>query len=91
MLVVCHMTHLTSPPSLQESPDPPEALACIPSLQLSDIPRQAESIPSVLSDLSGAQLLTHDLFTNNIVYLEAALNLKPVPTHLLPLVPLFSR
>ena len=41
--------------------------------------------------MSGANLLTHDLFTNNIVYLEAALNLRPVPAKLLPLVPLFCR
>lgn len=76
---------------LQETPDPPEALNCIPSLQLSDIPKEAERIPSSLTSTSGADLLTHELFTNNIVYLEAGLNLKPVPRNLLPLVPLFCR
>lgn len=82
---------LSSEPAMQETPDDPESLSCIPSLHLEDIPRQAESVPTSLTTLSGAKLLTHDLFTNNIVYLEAALNLKPVPAHLLPLVPLFSR
>lgn len=76
---------------MQETPDPPEALTCIPSLQLSDIPKQAETIPSSLTNVAGAELLTTDLFTNNIVYLEAALNLKTVPKELLPLIPLFCR
>lgn len=76
---------------MQETPDDPESLSCIPSLHLADIPKKAETVPSTLTDLSGANLLTHDLFTNNIVYVEAALNLKPVPANLLPLIPLFSR
>lgn len=76
---------------LQEEPDTPEALACVPSLQLSDIPKESEKVPTSLRDFNGAQLMTHDLFTNNVVYLEAALNLKPVPTHLLPLLPLFCK
>lgn len=76
---------------MQETPDDPEALSCIPTLQLADIPRQAETIPSSLTTLAGAELMTHDLFTNNIVYLEAALNLRTVPADLLPLIPLFSR
>ena len=36
-------------------------------------------------------MLSHDLFTNDVLYAEVALNLRPVPTHLLPLVPLFCR
>ena len=35
---------------LQETPDSPEALNCIPSLQLSDIPKQAATIPTELSE-----------------------------------------
>ena len=63
----------------------------MPALQLGDIPREAASIPTHKSELQGATLLQHDLFTNNVLYLEAALDLHPVPAHLLPLVPLFSR
>ena len=41
MLLVC---------ALQETQDPPEALSCIPSLQLSDIPKRAATIPTELSE-----------------------------------------
>ena len=76
----------------QESPDAPEALTCMPSLQLADIPRQASTIPTDIATCSGgATLLTHDLFTNNVLYAEAALDLRGVPSRLLPLVPLFCR
>ncbi|KAI3432231.1 hypothetical protein D9Q98_003793 [Chlorella vulgaris] len=36
-------------------------------------------------------LLTHNLFTNDVLYLDVALDLKTVPANLLPLVPLFCR
>lgn len=39
----------------------------------------------------GATILSHDLFTNDVLYLDMALDLRPVPANLLPLVPLFCR
>ncbi len=63
----------------------------MPSLQLSDIPTEASTIPTDVTSMNEATLLTHDLFTNNVVYIEAALNLRTVPAELLPLVPLFCR
>ena len=39
----------------------------------------------------GATLLTHDLFTNDVLYLDVALDMRPLPRDLLPLVPLFCR
>lgn len=76
---------------MQETPDPPEALSCMPSLQLSDIPREASTIPTDVASSHDATILTHDLFTNNVIYAEAALDLRSLPSHLLPLVPLFCR
>eukprot|EP00877_Chromochloris_zofingiensis_P003328 jgi/Chrzof1/12997/Cz07g15220.t1 len=75
----------------QETPDPPEALTCIPSLQLSDIPRTITKIPTAISEKQGATLLAHDLFTNDVLYAEVALDMRTVPVELLPLVPLFCR
>ncbi|KAK9805775.1 hypothetical protein WJX73_008308 [Symbiochloris irregularis] len=75
----------------QETPDTPEALQCVPGLQIEDIPKQAASVPTTKSDLQGVTLLQHDLFTNNVLYLEAGLDLHTVPANLLPLLPLFSR
>jgi Zn-dependent M16 (insulinase) family peptidase len=74
----------------QETPDAPEALACMPALRLADIPREAARVPtSASTSADGVTTLTHDLFTNGVLYLDVALDLTPVPAELLPLVPLF--
>jgi Zn-dependent M16 (insulinase) family peptidase len=56
----------------QETPDPPEALKCMPTLKLSDIPKNITSVPTDITQQQGATLLTHDLFTNNILYMEVS-------------------
>ena len=45
----------------------------------------------MLVALQGVKLLRHDLFTNDVLYLELALDLRPLPPKLLPLLPLFCR
>jgi Zn-dependent M16 (insulinase) family peptidase len=75
----------------QETPDPPEALNCIPSLQLADIPKEIAAVPTDIGNEHGVKLLRHDLFTNDVLYLELALDLRPLPPKLLPLLPLFCR
>ena len=40
------------------------ATACVPTLAISDIPKEAKDIPCDVSTLGATQLLTHDLFTN---------------------------
>lgn len=61
-------------------------------LQLSDIPKNITKVPTAISDLSGgAKLLSHELFTNDVLYAEAALDMTGLPASLLPLVPLFCR
>jgi hypothetical protein len=75
----------------QETPDPPEALASIPALDVGDLPKRGASIPSAQDTEQDATVLSHDLFTNEILYTEVLLDLRTVPTRLLPLVPLFCR
>jgi hypothetical protein len=48
-------------------------------------------VPTAVTQSQGATLLTHDLFTNNVLYLEAGLDMRGVPARLLPLIPLFCR
>ncbi len=76
---------------LQEAPDPPQALARIPSLTLSDIERVNKSIPLTLFQEKGCALLYHDLFTSGILYLDVGFNLYALPQEHLPYVPLFGR
>ena len=63
----------------------------MPTLLISDIPKEASSIPTALEESQGVTLLNHDLFTNDILYMEVALDMRPLPAGLLPLMPLFCR
>ena len=75
----------------QEAVDPPEALAKIPALKLDDLPRQSRIIPTEEGQVAGTRVLTHDLATNGIVYLDLAFDMTALPAELLPYMPLFSR
>ncbi|MGC9348564.1 MAG: insulinase family protein [Anaerolineae bacterium] len=75
---------------LQETPDPPEALATIPSLGLEDLDEKPKQVPTAASAHHGARVLFHDLFTNGIVYLDVGLNLHALPQDLLPYAALFN-
>jgi Zn-dependent M16 (insulinase) family peptidase len=75
----------------QETPDSPEALATLPALKLSDLERQVKAIPLEVGELHGAKLLTHDLPTNGIAYLDLGFDLHNLPADLLPFVGLMGR
>jgi Zn-dependent M16 (insulinase) family peptidase len=75
----------------QEAPDSPEALAAIPSLRLNDLGKENQLIPVEYSTISDVEHLSHDLFTDGIVYLDLAFDLRRLPREDLPYVPLLSR
>uniref|UniRef100_A0A7N0TDM5 Peptidase M16C associated domain-containing protein n=1 Tax=Kalanchoe fedtschenkoi TaxID=63787 RepID=A0A7N0TDM5_KALFE len=75
----------------QETPDPPEALKCVPSLSLDDIPKTPTQVPLEVGEINGVKILKHDLFTNDVLYTEAVFNMSLVKQELLPLVPLFCQ
>ncbi len=77
--------------ALQEKPDDPAALAAIPRLRLADLDKENKPIPFARETIHGAEVITHDLFTNGIVYLDMGLNLHTLPQELLPLVGLYGR
>jgi len=76
---------------MQETPDPPEALATIPTLELRDLSRENKSIPLALSVEKGSRILYHDLFTSGIAYLEVGFDMHTLPQKYLPYLPLFGR
>jgi Zn-dependent M16 (insulinase) family peptidase len=73
-----------------ESPDSPEALAAIPTLRLADIERSVRAVPTSHALIAGTRVLTHELATNGIVYLDIGLDLGVLPADLLPWVQLFG-
>lgn len=76
---------------LQETPDPPEALALIPRLRLQDLDPQQKTIPLELRQVGGQPLLWHDLPTNGVLYLDVGFNLEGLPPRLLPYLALLGR
>jgi len=76
---------------MQEAPDAPEALALLPCLSREDIDPKVRLVPTEVRDWEQATALVHDLPTNNICYLDLALDMSAVPERLIPLMPLFGR
>ena len=76
----------------QAAHDAPEELAKLPTLTIADLERKATPLPIEVVELEGgATLLTHDLPTDGIVYLDVALDLRRLALEDVPLLPLFSR
>ncbi len=75
----------------QNTPDRQEDSAKVPFLDADDIPKDVESIPTDTVKLQGGiPCYTHDLFTNEIVYLDLGFKLDGLSTDELFLLPLFS-
>jgi len=66
-------------------PDPPEALAKIPSLELADLEKRNKLIPLAVTGLGDTPVLYHDLETNGIVYLDVALTCTACPRSYYPM------
>jgi Zn-dependent M16 (insulinase) family peptidase len=69
----------------QETPDPPELLALIPRLSVSDIKKEIERIPLEIKDETGARLLHAPLETNDIIYSTMIFDMSALPQKFLPL------
>ncbi len=76
---------------LQVRPDPPEALATIPMLKIEDLERSNKILPIAVDKENRTTLLTHDIFTNGILYLDLGFDLHVLPRELLPYTSLFGR
>lgn len=77
--------------ALQARQDPPEVLALLPSLRLSDMTPTSTHTPTTYETLAGVPLLWHPLATNGIVYLDLAFDLTGLPAELLPYVTVLGR
>ncbi|KAA0285185.1 MAG: peptidase M16 [Chloroflexi bacterium] len=75
----------------QETPDTAEALATIPTLELKDLDKQARTISIEEIQVQDAKVLYHDIFTNGILYLDLAFDLRAMPKDMLPLTEVFAR
>lgn len=74
----------------QEAADPPELLAKVPGLALSDLPRTERPIPRETDEVGGVPVIRHELATNGILYVDLGFDLHALDRELLEYVPLFS-
>jgi Zn-dependent M16 (insulinase) family peptidase len=76
---------------MQTEGEAPEALARIPHLSRQDLSGDIETVPRELRDARGTPALTHELFTNGIIYGELAFPLDVLSPEDYPWLPFFSQ
>jgi hypothetical protein len=74
----------------QLEPDSEEALATIPALSVADVDKEAERIPQDVEQVQGATLLHHDIFANDIVYVDYLFSLEGLSLEKVPYANLLS-
>ena len=75
---------------LNGQPNPPEALAKLPQLQVSDLPDKPRHIPTVVEKVAGRDLLKSDVFANGVNYLVLNFDLQGLPEHLWTYLPRYA-
>ncbi len=76
--------------NFQEQPDDKNA-DLIPTLDLEDLPLEIRKIKTDQETFSGVPLYSHKLFTNGIVYLDLAIDVRDIEDEDGMLLPFFSR
>jgi Zn-dependent M16 (insulinase) family peptidase len=75
----------------QSREEDPEVLASLPHLSRKDLSAEPEQAPRVLHDAGGVPLLSHEIFTNGIVYADLAFPVDILPPEDYLWLPFFSR
>jgi len=77
--------------ALLNTPNPPEALAALPRLEVRDLPRVPRNIPTMVEELPSITLLRNDVFANGVNYLHLSFDLSGLAAELWPYLPMFSQ
>ncbi len=75
----------------QKKQDLPEDLQRIPYVKTGDLSKEESDIPTKVERMGRSNVLYHDLFTNNILYLDIAFDLKYLPQRYINYVNLIGR
>ena len=77
--------------ALMNAPNPPEAVASLPQLRVTDLPPKPRHIPTSVEQLpGGGVLLNNDVFANGVNYLQVSFDLTDLPVDLMQYLPLFG-
>lgn len=69
---------------IQNTPDTPEQLKCIPTLSKSDLNPVAEDLKAEFRYIDDTKVAVYEGFTNEILYMRIAFNFRVLPLELLP-------
>jgi Zn-dependent M16 (insulinase) family peptidase len=75
---------------VQSAGEAPEALATIPHLSRKDLSPDITLVPRALHDLAGLPVVSHDLFTNGVTYLDFAFPVDVLAPEDYPYLKLFA-
>ncbi|MBR4264859.1 MAG: insulinase family protein [Bacteroidales bacterium] len=75
---------------IQNTPETPEQLKCIPVLEKSDLNPKAEDYRAELRHVADRDVVVYEGFTNEITYASLSFNLRVLPFDLLPYASLLS-
>ncbi len=75
---------------LNGQPNPPEALAKLPQLQVTDLPEKPRHIPTAVEEVAGRVLLKNNVFANGVNYLVLSFDLQGLPEHLWGYLPRYA-
>ncbi|MDC7227204.1 MAG: insulinase family protein [Spirochaetales bacterium] len=75
----------------QEASDSEEELSKIPSLDLEDVPDKIRLIKTEQDEVAGVPLYKHELFTNGIIYIDFAIDIRDISDDEGMLLPFLSR
>ena len=75
---------------LNSEPNPPEALAKLPQLKVTDLPNRLTHIPTTIENVHGVELLHNEVFANGINYLILNFNLDGLPERLWRYLPRYA-
>ncbi|MCS7049564.1 MAG: insulinase family protein [Verrucomicrobiae bacterium] len=73
----------------QSQPNPPEAVAKLPQLKVSDLPVKPGHIPTSTGLVAGITVLRNDVFSNGVNYLEVDVDLAGLPADAYAWLPRF--
>jgi len=74
----------------QGVPNSPEAIATLPRLAKSDLPDAPREIPTSETSIGGMTVLKNDVFSNGVVYLHGAADVRDLPPHLWKFLPRYA-
>jgi hypothetical protein len=74
----------------QKTPSAPEALAALPRLKKSDVPRNNQEVAAIAARIARAPAYLHPLFTSGIAYVDIGFDCSSVDASAIPYLPLYA-